>query len=139
MRTRYTLLRKAVANLAAPADAQVAYLDAIFKGLTCDRSAEGYGNCELALEFDDSFIAIGPMFECGEINLEEIDALRSIDGMLSRWSGQTHQDFWKRKALYDDPRWQAIRIRASEVLALLPIEKRESEYTRGLTIERSGS
>ncbi len=47
MRTRYTLLREAVANLAAPADAQVAYLDRSFSGLTGGQSAEVYGNDEL--------------------------------------------------------------------------------------------
>jgi hypothetical protein len=139
MGTRYTLLREAVANLAASADAQVSYLESSFVGLTAGKSAEAYGNDELAMEFDDSFIVVGHMLECGEIKEDEIDALRSLNEMLSRWSGPIHKDFWARTALFEDSRWQAIRLRASEVLALLPDEARESEYTRGLTSDRNGS
>ncbi len=139
MRTRYTLLREAVANLAASADAQVSYLDHSFAGLTGGKSAEAYGNSELAMEFDDSFVAVDHMLEFGEISQAEIDVLRSIDELLNRWSGLGHKDFWARKALFEDPRWQAIRLRATEVLALLPDESRESDYTRGLTDERNGS
>ena len=139
MGTRYTLLREAVANLAASADAQVSYLDDSFAGLTGGQSAEAYGNDELGMEFDDSFMAVGHMLEYGEISQAEIDALRSLDEMLSQWSGSEHKDFWARKALFGDPRWQAIRLRASEVLALLPDEARESEYTRSLTSGRNGS
>lgn len=79
------------------------------------------------------------MLECGEINQAEIDALGTIDKMLSRFSSQAYQDFWERKALFEDPQWQAIRIRASEVLAMLPNEARESEYTRSVNIKGNGS
>lgn len=139
MGTRYTSLRKSVANLAASAEDQASYLDDSFSGLTGGKSAEAYGNDELALEFEDSFIAVGHMLECGEISQSEIDALRSLDEMLARWSGQRHKDFWARKALFEDPRWEAIRLRASEVLALLPDEARESEYTRSIARGDSGS
>ena len=107
MRTRYTILRETVANLAAAAEAQVAYLDNSFSRLTGGGSAEAYGNDELALEFEDSFSMVGHMLECGEITPEEIDALRPLDAMLARWSGP-------------DPRWRAIRLEAAEVLARLP-------------------
>lgn len=139
MGTRYTLLRETVANLAASAEAQVLYLDSSFAGLTGGKSAEAYGNDELALEFNNSFIAVCHMFEYGGISESEIDALRSLDEMLSQWSGPTHKDFWTRTALFQDPRWQAIRLRAIEVLALLPDETRQSEYTRSLTRDPSGS
>lgn len=134
MGTRYTMLREAVANLAASAEAQVAYLDSSFSGLTGGKSAEAYGNDELAMEFDDSFIAIGHMLEFGEVSQDEIDALRTLDEMLNCWSGSAHKDFWAREASFKDPRWQAIRSRAAEVLALLPDEVRESDYTRSLTV-----
>jgi len=139
MGTRYTMLREAVANLAAPAHAQISYLDRIFAGLTGGESAELYGNNELVLEFEDSFVAVGHMLEYGEVRQDEIDALRSLDEMLSGWSGPAHKDFWARAALFDDPRWQSIRVRAAEILALLPDERRESDYTRGLTNDRSES
>jgi hypothetical protein len=138
MGTRYTLLREAVANLAAPAEAQVSYLDSSFSGLTGGKSAEAYGNDELAMEFDDSFIAVNHMLEFGEISQDEIGALRTLNEMLNRWSGSAHREFWAREALFKDPRWQAIRSRASEVLALLPDETRESVYTRSLTANRDG-
>lgn len=139
MSTRYTLLRAAVANLAAPADAQVSYLDRIFPDLADGRSAEGYGNDELALEFDDSFVAVRDMLHYGEIKPSEIAALQSLDDLLTRWSGKGHSDFWARTALFSDPRWETIRLRASEVLALLPDEPRESEYTRNLLGDRDVS
>lgn len=139
MGTRYTMLREAVANLAAPAEAQVSYLDSSFSGLTGGKSAEVYGNDEIALEFDDSFMALGDMLYHGEVIQEEVDALRTLEKMLSRWSGSAHRDFWARRALFEDPRWQAIRLRASEVLALLPDEMRESDYTRGLAANGNGS
>ncbi|RYG88230.1 MAG: hypothetical protein EON59_05095 [Alphaproteobacteria bacterium] len=132
MGTRYTFLRESVANLAASAADQASYLDDSFAGLTGGKSAEAYGNDELAMEFDDSFIAVSHMLEYGEIRQSEIDALRSLDEMLNRWSGPRHTDFWARKALFEDHRWEAIRLRAIEVLALMPDEPRESEYTRSL-------
>lgn len=64
MRTRYTILRETVANLAAAAEAQVAYLDNSFSRLTGGGSAEAYGNDELALEFEDSFVVVDHMLEC---------------------------------------------------------------------------
>lgn len=139
MGTRYTMLREAVVHLAASAEAQVSYLDSIFPGLTGGKTAEPYGNDELAMEFDDSFMAVGHMLACGEIDQDVIDALRTLDDMLSRWSGSAHRDFWARKALFEDPRWQAIRLRAFEALALLPNAVRESDYTRGLTANGNGS
>lgn len=139
MGTRYTILRHAVANLAAPAEAQVSYLDRSFSGLTGGKSAEAYGNGELAMEFDDIFIAANHMLEFGEISRDEISALRTLDDMLTRWSGSGHKGFWAREALFEDPRWQAIRQRAADVLAILPDVARESVYTRSLTTNENGS
>ncbi len=138
MRTRYTILRETVANLAAAAEAQIAYLDDSFSGFMGGGSAEAYGNDELALEFEDSFVAVGHMLECGEITQEEIDALRPLDAMLARWSGPEHPEFWARRALFEDPRWRAIRVKAAEVLARLPDEARESDYMRSLAWEQRG-
>jgi hypothetical protein len=139
MGTRYTLLREAVANLAATAEAQVAYLDRSFSTLTGGGSAEAYGNNELALEFEDSFIATGHMLEYGEITQAEIERLRSLDELLGQWSGKTQAAFWAREALFSDPRWEIIRSRAAEVFATLPDETRESAYTRSLTVDDKGS
>lgn len=139
MGTRYTLLREAVANLAAPAEAQVAYLDRSFSTLTGGGSAEAYGNDELALEFEDSFIAMGHMLEYGEITQAEIERLRSLDELLGQWSGKTHAAFWARDALFSDRRWEIVRSRAAEVLATLPDETRESAYTRSLNVGGNGS
>jgi hypothetical protein len=139
MGTRYTFLREAVANLAAPAEAQVSHLDGTFSGLTGGKSADGYGNDELALEFEDGFIAVSHMLRFGEITQVDIDALQTLNDMLIRWSGSAHGDFWVREALFKDPRWQAIRLRAAEVLSLLPDEIRASDYTRSLTAGGDGN
>lgn len=139
METRYTLLRDAVAKLAASADAQVSYLDSIFPDLTGNNNAASHGNDELALEFEDSFIAVGQMIEPSQINAEQYNALRLLDEMLTQWSGPSHEEFWARIALFQDHRWQAIREQASVVLALLPEKVGESGNTRGLTTDRNGS
>lgn len=78
------------------------------------------------------------MLECGEITPEEIDALRPLDAMLARWSGPEHSELWARRALFEDPRWRAIRLEAAEVLARLPDEPRESDYMRSLAWEQRG-
>ncbi len=133
MPTRYQVLRRTVVNLASPAEDQVEYLDRSFASLTGGGSAAGYGNDELALEFDDSYIAVGHMCEYGEISQREIEVLRPLDALLDRWSGQSNADFWRREALFTDPRWAEVRDCAAQALAHLPDELRESEYTRSLS------
>src|SRR4051812_201640 len=106
MPTRYQQLRLSIGNLAAPADAQAAYLERLHSPLTGGASAAGYGNDELGLEFGDIYCAVGHMLEHGAITQKEIDAAKPLDGLLERWSGKTNADFWTREALFNDARWR---------------------------------
>jgi hypothetical protein len=124
MPTRYEQLRQAIANLAASAEEQAAYLDRLFVPVTGGGSAEAFGNDELAEELEDIYPATRHMLQYGEIKQTEIDAIRPLDDLLERWSGQAHADFWKREALFADPRWQDIRDCARKALAQLPDETR---------------
>jgi hypothetical protein len=119
---RYQQLRRSIANLAAPADAQVAYLDRLLSPLTGGGSAADYGNDELALEFDGFYCAVGHMREDGEITQKTIEAAKPLDALLERWSGQANADFWTRDALFTDPRWEEVRQCARKVLEAYPDE-----------------
>ena len=130
--TRYQMLREAVANLAAPAEEQVAYLDRIFVPLTGGGSAAGYGNDELALELEDIAPATADMMDFGEITAEEVEAVKAIDLLIAQYQQEHDPVFWRREALFDDPRWQNVREVAAQALAQLPDEARESDYTREL-------
>jgi hypothetical protein len=122
--TRFQQLRQSVANLAAPAEEQVRYLDHIFTSLTGGESAAGYGNDELALDLEDIFLAAEDMVEHGELREVEKEAIRPLDELLGKWSGQQNADFWRREALFDDPRWAAVRACATRILEQLPNEDR---------------
>ena len=132
MSTRYQRLRTAVANLAAPADFQVAYLDNIFVRCTGGGSAAGYGNVELVEEFYDIFLARNHMLEYDEIKQAEVAATVQLDGFLSLICAEQDGKLWAREALFIDERWKQIRSHAAKVLKELPDEPRESDYTRGL-------
>jgi len=76
------------------------------------------------LGFADSFAAVDYMLDRGKIPTSQIKALRSLDQLRGAMGGEENKDVWKRKALFEGPRWAAIRVRAAEVLALLPDEQR---------------
>ncbi len=122
-----------MANLAAPADLQVAYLDEIFVLCTGGGSAAGYGNVELVEEFYDIFLARNHMLEYEEIKSSEIAATVQLDEFLSLICAEQDDELWARDALFIDDRWKQIRSQAWEVLKELPDEQRESDYTRGLS------
>lgn len=128
MPTRYQQLREAIANLAAPASEQAAQLDKMFSSLP--GSATDYGNDELALDFDAIYRASDHMLQYGEIAQEEIDAAKPLDALLDKWSGAENADFWTRDALFNDPRWEEVRLCAQSALQAYPDERRESDWTR---------
>jgi hypothetical protein len=137
--TRYQMLREAIAILAAPANEQVAYLDRIFIECTGGGSAAAYGNDELALGLDDTFLATNHMMEFGEISADEVAAIKPLNDHFTSYWQPEDTTFWQREALFDDPRWQDVRALARTVLNQLPDESRESEYTRSLENEANGS
>lgn len=110
MPSRFELLRNAIANLAAHADLQDQHLTA--HGFTA-----GYGNDELALNFDDMFMAAADMIQAGELTAAQRDAALPLDQLLNRWSAQSNADFWNRRALWTDHRWEEIRSTAKTALA----------------------
>lgn len=130
--TRYQMLRDAVANLAAPPDRQVEYLDRIFVQCTGGGSAVAYGNDELALELADGFVATGHVLEFGEITRDEVAAVKPLNDIFDAYWKPENPIFWAREALFNDPRWQEVRGLAARVLSQLPNELRESDWTRSI-------
>lgn len=124
MPTRFQNLRQAVANLSAPAEKQVHYLERLFMPLTGGNGTEGYGNDELALELQDIFLTASDMISHGELTEVEREAVRPLDELLEKWSGKQNSDFWRREALFHDARWEEVRSIASCALAQLPDEER---------------
>jgi hypothetical protein len=124
------MLRDAVVHLAATADVQSAYLDQIFAGLTDGGNAAGFGNEELALEFNDIFLATAHMRDHNEITKTEISAVRPLAELLDQYCRSADDRFWQRDALYSDRRWQQLRACAIVVLRMLPDEERDSNYLR---------
>ena len=124
MPTRYQQLRLAVANLAAQAEEQVRYLNEAFEPLTGGGNSTGYGNDELALELDDIFFAANDMIEHGELTDAEKESIQPLDRLLSELSGQENAEFWRREALFEDPRWELVGTCAAQSLLRLPDEKR---------------
>ncbi|MDB5673329.1 MAG: hypothetical protein JWM65_311 [Sphingomonas bacterium] len=133
------MLREAVANLAAPPTLQVAYLDRIFVQCTGGGSAAAYGNEELLLELDDSFTCTNHMMECGEITANEVASVGRLNDYINAIWQAEDEIFLERESLFHDPRWEGIRTIATEALADLPDEIRESDYMRELARERNGS
>ena len=124
MPTRYEQLREAVRYLAAPAPEQIAHLDELLRPVTGGRSAAAYGNDELALSLNDLFFASHDMIAHGELSDAEATAIRRLDDALTDMSGERNASFWRREALYEDERWNGIRMIAASALARLPEEAR---------------
>lgn len=85
--------------------------------LTGGGSAAHYSNDELALEIDDIFHAAQHMIDAGELTPWQRDAALPLDQILKQWSGPVHADFWRRDALWSDPRWDDVRSLAKKALA----------------------
>ena len=119
------MLRTAIVNLANPPESQAAYLDCLLAPVTGGASAESYGNDELALQFEDYFVTVQHMLSTGEINDSQALAAKPLQGMLERWSGRSNADFWTRRALFEDPRWEEVRDCARSILKEFPDETRD--------------
>ena len=124
MPTRYEQLRQSVAYLAAPAAEQAAHLDRLMSPLTDGGSAASYGNDEMALSFEDIFLAAKDMISHGELTEEEAAAALPLNDLLSQLSGEQNADFWRREALHQDERWDEVRLLARSALDCLPSETR---------------
>ena len=132
MVNRYSQLRSAIAVLAASPQIQVDWLDQHLAPLTLDGNAEAYGNIELIETFTDIFYGVAHMLEHEELTKQEINAISRLDMRIKDICAQEDERLWERNALFSDGRWQTLRSLAAEVLAQLPDEERESDYTRAL-------
>ncbi|QMW22491.1 hypothetical protein [Sandaracinobacteroides saxicola] len=119
--TRYSQLRSATARLAAAAAEQDLYLQKTLFPDTADKARSEYNCDELALEFNDYYIAVEHMVAAGELSAEQAEALRGLDMVLDLWSGRQNADFWRRGALHSDPRWDAVRESARNALKTMPV------------------
>ena len=118
--TRYALLRDTIAYFAAPAEVQ----------LTHDLGADDAVN-----DMETFFGAHKDMIAYDEITLAEVDAIRPLDDLITRFCASDSVKPWEDEdeaPLFSDPLWAEIRCLAMEVIAQLPDEKRESDYTRSL-------
>ncbi|MEO1647622.1 MAG: hypothetical protein AAFR32_02265 [Pseudomonadota bacterium] len=128
--TRYTNLREALQRLALPAIKQAEWLDDFFSQLTDGKCAEAFGNEELVMGFGDIALARNHMMEFQELSANEAEIVAEVDSIIGSICDPSDSDFWERKALYEDPRWEQIRAVAKLTLAQLPDERRESDWTR---------
>jgi hypothetical protein len=91
-------LQNVLANLAAPAAEQIAYLERLGVLPLID---------ELALEFDDIVGLVPQLVEEGHLTADQATAISAIDHMLSEMSDR--HDLWTTDALLDHPAWQEVR------------------------------
>jgi hypothetical protein len=97
---------EAIAILAAPAEAQVAWLASIGTGRSAD---------ELALEFDDWYRLIPQLSELGMVSA---GAAELADGVSAALSAIPKAE-WSDKSLANAPAWE--RVRRSAGLALVAL------------------
>lgn len=125
----YLALRDGVSLLAAPAEAQVAWLDDIFRDMTNGGSAEGFGNYELLANYCEDMVAIGHQVSVGQVAPTEEKAFRRLDEFI----GSVPKDdeaIWLRESLFADQRWEEISRVALEVLATLPDKANDPEWVK---------
>ena len=117
---RFANLKASIVMLAAPASEQSAYLTGLFRQIDGDDAR--FRPCdELALEFDDYWLPAQSLVDEGKLSSAQHAAIQR----LSDYFDETVLElgFWRRESLFNDPRWQAIREIASEVLLALPAEE----------------
>ncbi|MGW6836505.1 hypothetical protein ACWGCI_24290 [Streptomyces sp. NPDC054949] len=99
------MLMEAVVVVAAPASAQLAWLEKY------DVPPD-----EIALGFDDGFCLTGQLAQEGRLGATVLSRLRMIDEIFSEMTKHTGTDRWTREALFTDAAWNRARQLAREVL-----------------------
>lgn len=105
MNGRLKSLKEAVFVLASDAPAQLQHLQKL--GLP-----EGID--ELALEYDAIAAAADDMLRLGELHKNQYDAVKKLDDLLSRMSGNANSRLWTTEALSSAPEWKEVRSAAKE-------------------------
>jgi hypothetical protein len=101
------MLLKAVARLALPAEDQVAYLRRLGSWPSVD---------ELALELDDVVELLGQFVASGWITEQDADAIRALDDLLGRMSGDQNEHLWTEHGLTTANEWEEVRKRARDIV-----------------------
>jgi hypothetical protein len=103
-------LREAVERLAAPPEAQTAWL----------RETATYPSLhELALEFDDADQLLPELVTRKLISPRTVECLAAVDSCLAKMSGPSNLSQWEPQALSQGA-WRELRDRAREAFATLP-------------------
>ena len=114
-------------HLSLSAEEQAAFLDREFRSLTGGGDASAYGNDELVELFCDIALAIPHLISINQLTQVEAEAVQRFDTRLNEVCDPQDSAFWMRPALFEDPRWEEIRIAAREALERLPNEPRNEE------------
>ena len=119
--TRHEQLQFAVRVLASSFDEQIDYLRGVFgEDMVRSGKIDDLWNIdELALQFADIACARNGMLQSGEINSTQHDCVADLDEFLNSLSGMKNSLLWTIGALRSDPRWDIVRKKAQQCLALL--------------------
>ena len=114
---RYRELREAIANLAAPATEQSAYVTRMFQHMDGENARYRPTN-ELFEEFYDLWCCQDAMISDGELSEAQSDAMLPIHDYVLPHGFE--EAFWDRPALFIDHRWDELRLIAAKALESFP-------------------
>lgn len=114
MSERIKALVEAVKVLASEPAQQIEHLRAI--GLP-----EGID--ELALEYDAVASAADDMLQHRELDKNQYDSVKRLDGLLSLMSGKANSRHWTIEALLSAAEWKEVRIAAKRCLRTLEMSQ----------------
>lgn len=101
-------LRRTLGLLAAPADAQLAYLKDL-----------GGSNDEFGLEFDTVARASKELELMGRLTNDQVSSILAVDDLLKEMSGPANAELWEDNGIRTDRRWERVRELAQEALTAL--------------------
>jgi len=78
---------------------------------------------ELALEYDAIAAAADDMLRLRELDQNQYDSVKKLDGLLSRMSGKANSTLWTAEALSSAPEWKEVRSVAKECLRHLEVSR----------------
>jgi hypothetical protein len=101
------MLLKAVARLALPAEDQVTYLRRLGSWPSVD---------ELALELHDVVVLLDQFVDSGWIREQDANAIKALDDLLTRMSGEQNEHLWTEHGLTTAVEWEEVRNRARDIV-----------------------
>jgi hypothetical protein len=112
-------LREALTVLAAPAGAQIQYLESIGHFARQNGIDDDVNIDEIGLQFGDVEYTIRNLRDSGAIDAIIERAIRDVGKKLADLSNGRDSEFWTVEALKNDPRWEDIRRDARSCLQRL--------------------